>query len=202
MLPAGATVTRVAGADRYEVSRKIAQSFGTSKHDYVTTGTNFPDALSAGAAAGAAGEPVLLVDGRQPSADSATLATITGLNSTSLTIAGGSDSLSSGIENSLKAQVATTRVQGVDRYATSVELNKAAFASAKTAYLATGTNYPDALVGGVIAAANKAPLYVVPGTCVPQAVLDEFTRLGTTNVVLLGGTNSLSTEVENLVACT
>ncbi|QJU52200.1 cell wall-binding repeat-containing protein [Herbiconiux sp. KACC 21604] len=202
IVPPGATVTRVAGVDRYEVSRKLAESFSTASREYLATGTNFPDALSAGAAAGSVGAPVLLVNGPQPAADTATLETVKKLKSTAITLAGGSDSLSSGIENSLKALATVNRVQGVDRYATSVVLNKEAFASSTTAYLATGTNYPDALVGGVIAGANKAPLYVVPGTCVPQAVLDEFTRLGATKIVLLGGENSLSPDVEKLVPCT
>jgi putative cell wall-binding protein len=57
----GATVSRIAGPDRYATSAAVAAGFGPGVAGaYVATGLNFPDALAAAAAAGAADSPVLL----------------------------------------------------------------------------------------------------------------------------------------------
>ncbi|HET8571769.1 MAG TPA: cell wall-binding repeat-containing protein [Candidatus Limnocylindria bacterium] len=55
-------VVRLAGADRYATAVAVAQRFfGAPPAAYLATGTNFPDALAAVAAAGRSGSPLLLV---------------------------------------------------------------------------------------------------------------------------------------------
>ncbi|GAA2245260.1 cell wall-binding repeat-containing protein [Herbiconiux moechotypicola] len=197
-----ATVTRVGGADRYAVSRALTVSvFGTADHSFVATGATFPDALSAGAAAGAVAQPVTLLDGRAGAVDRPTLDAFRAMNVSAITLVGGEASISSGVQSSLRPIGPVARLAGSDRYGTSVTINASRFGSATTAFIATGTNYPDALVGSVIAGASKSPLYVVPGTCVPQAVLTDISRVGATRIVLLGGEASLTRDVENLVPC-
>jgi putative cell wall-binding protein len=57
----GYTVVRFAGVDRYDTAIKVAdQGLGNPATDFLTTGLNFPDALSAGAAAAAKDGAVLL----------------------------------------------------------------------------------------------------------------------------------------------
>ena len=48
---------------------------------------------------------------------------------------------------------------------------------------------------------SDAPLYVVPGSCVPSYVLADIASLSATSVTLLGGTGVLTTGVERLVGC-
>ena len=199
-----ATVDRIAGADRYAVSRAVvADAFGTVPHSYVTTGGNFPDALSAGGAAGSAGEPVVLVNGGAASADTATVKLFDELASTSLSIVGGPNSVSTGVEGSLRSSVPATvdRFTGSDRFGTSVALNSAAFTTADTVYLATGYNFPDALAGGVLAGSSDSPLFVVPTDCVPRTVLASIASMGAGKVVLLGGDNALKPAVADLMPC-
>ncbi|WP_382309644.1 cell wall-binding repeat-containing protein [Herbiconiux sp. UC225_62] len=199
----GATVERIGGADRYEVSRAIADKmFGPFAHADVTTGATFADALSAGAAAGTVGEPVVLVRGDAQTADAPTLALFAAHATSSLTIVGGINSVSAGVETSLQKVGPVARIGGADRFEASSNLNHAAFAKADTVYLATGLNFPDALAGSVLAGSTKSPLYVVPKSCVPKAVIDDIVRLGAKKVVLLGGPNSLTDEVAKLYACT
>jgi putative cell wall-binding protein len=199
----GATVERIGGADRYEVSRTIADKmFGPFAHAHATTGATFADALSAGAAAGTAGEPVVLVNGTAPAADAPTLALFAAHTTTGLTIVGGVNSVSTAVEMSLQKVGPVTRIGGADRFEASYNLNHAAFAKADTVYLATGLNFPDALAGSVVAGSTKSPLYVVPKSCVPKTVIDDIVRLGAKNVVLLGGPNSLTDDVARLIACT
>jgi putative cell wall-binding protein len=202
LLPAGAQVERIGGADRFVVSRAIAkQFFGTSAHSFVTTGLNFPDALAAGAAAGSGGEPVLMVNGQAETVDAETKAALSGLGASRLAVVGGPNAVSNGIETTLKGLASVDRLMGADRYETSVAVSKAVFTTADTVYFATGLNFPDALVGSVAAGAGHSPIYTVPGNCVPQSVLDDMARLGAQHVVLLGGEKALSPEVAQLTPC-
>lgn len=196
-------VTRVSGADRYEVSRRLAAfAFPAgAMAPFIATGTRFPDALSTGPAASFYNSPIVLVDGANATADPATLATITSLHPTAVGIAGGSLSVSSGIEMSLAAIAPVTRFDGADRYAVSVAASESIDNDTSTAYLATGVNFPDALAGGVLAGRLGHPLYLVPGTCVTRDVLASLAAHGTRNVVLLGGTATLSAAVERLTPC-
>ncbi|MFB2555595.1 cell wall-binding repeat-containing protein [Herbiconiux liangxiaofengii] len=203
------TVTRIAGADRYSTSIAVAEyAFGgegdSVANAYLATGTNFPDALSASAAAGTKGEPVILVHGPSSAVDAATAAAITGLGASSVTIAGGPASVSAGIQTSLasvEGVESVTRLDGPDRFAASISINNAAFDTASQVFLATGFNYPDALAGAALAGSLGAPLYVVPTDCVPSGVLTAVADLGADAVTLLGGPVSLSQNVAELKAC-
>jgi YVTN family beta-propeller protein len=202
----GTTVKRVGGADRYEVSRNIETTFfGTLVHSaYVATGTNFPDALGASGAGGHLDSPILLVNGLQNDLDAATREFLGNLRAQEFTIAGGPNSVSTGIEASLAALPGTSvsRQAGADRYAASVNINLDAYNGwSDRVFLATGANFPDALAGSAWAGAIGAPLFVVPGNCVPQAVLDSLTTLNVSHVTLLGGPNSLSDRVADLASC-
>jgi putative cell wall-binding protein len=202
----GASVERLSGADRYAASRAVVESaFGTggAAHAYTATGGTFPDALSAGGAAGSKGEPVVLVNGGAPSADKPTLSLFQTLGTSSVTVVGGVNSVSDAVKNSLGSGIPATvnRVAGADRFQASIALNRAAFTTAPTVYLATGYNFPDALAGGVLAGKDGSPLYVVPTDCVPRGVLADITKLKASKVVLLGGPNSLNPAVAGLTAC-
>ncbi|WKK71749.1 cell wall-binding repeat-containing protein [Rathayibacter oskolensis] len=196
------SIQRIGGVDRYDTSKQIIQyAFpqGSSKA-WLATGEKFPDALGASAAAGSVRAPVVLVNGGLPTADATTKSILSGLGVKTLTIAGSALSVSDGIAGSVPV-ASVTRIGGADRYDTSEKLNRAAFRTAGTVYLATGENFPDALAGATAAGFTKSPLFAVPPTCVPQAVLDDISALGAKKVVLLGGTGTLSDSVARLESC-
>jgi putative cell wall-binding protein len=68
-------------------------------------------------------------------------------------------------------------------------------------YLASGKNFPDALSGAALAGLNKAPLYIVPGECVPASVLADITAFGASKVRILGGTAAVSVDLNNMTIC-
>ncbi len=196
-------VSRLAGKDRFDTSRKlIKRGFPTSAPSvYVATGMNFPDALSTGAAAGAKGRPVLLVNGTRP-LDATTKSFLKGLKTTSATITGGTGAVSSRIQSDLKAAgISTTRVSGGDRYATSEAIGRVSFPTFKTMYFATGRGFADALAGSAIAGAQQTPLFIVPGSCVPGSMITDALNQGVTQVRLLGGTGVVSSAVGSLKRC-
>lgn len=195
-------VRRIAGANRYETSRRVTDdAFGTAASAFLATGTNFPDALAASAAAAHVGAPVVLIPGAGSSVDQATQTLLTQLAATKIYLAGGTAVISSAIKAQLEQTYVVTRLAGIDRYGTSVAINTLFAPPNTTVYLAVGTGYADALAGAALAGANDAPLFTVPGTCVPTAVLDALDTLGATDITLLGGTAVLTLPVARLVPC-
>ncbi|MCS5732752.1 cell wall-binding repeat-containing protein [Herbiconiux daphne] len=201
-----ATVSRLTGADRFEVSRNVARaSFPSGASGaYVATGLTYSDALSASGAGGFNAKPVVLVNGATGTVDADTAKLLVDLKVKTVTIAGGPNSVSAGIASSIDALSGVTSVQrmsGADRFEASLAINKNAYATSDRVFLATGTNFPDALAGSALAGKLGSPLIVVPSNCVPSAVRASFQQFDNTKVTLLGGPNSLGSGVEQLQAC-
>lgn len=198
-----APVERIAGADRYGTSRQIAErSPVKGGTNFIATGRNFPDALSASAAAGSLGGAVVLLDGTKTTVDNSTSASLqTHLNTDTVRIAGGTGVVSSGIETSLKGSHTVYRHAGADRYSTGVAINAATFTNPDTVYLAIGTGYADALAGGALAAATGSPLFLVQENCVPTSVRTQIQAYNPSTIVLLGGTGVIGDAVGSLTEC-
>lgn len=194
-----AKVTRRAGGDRYATSRAIVDgAFGTTEFVWIATGLNFPDALAASNAAAVFREPVLIVPGTSRSLDAATMTTIANRKPQAVAIAGGTGVVSTGIENQLWAKYDKVRLAGIDRYATSLAVNRFAWdpdAGARSvfAFVTNGTKFPDALSGAALAGGLAfAPMYAAPPTCVPDAVQQDIAGLGVYEAYLLGYFSQIS----------
>jgi putative cell wall-binding protein len=198
-----APTSRISGADRFEVSRRIAKEvFGSSApRVYVATGNDFPDAVSAGAAAAARRNPVILVNGHASAADAETKAALVALGAKSITVVGGASSVTPGVVTSLGTVAPTTRLAGADRYAASLAASNDVYPTAKTVFIATGVGFPDALVGAALAARKAGPLFLVPSECLARGVLDRVRSLGATSVTILGGPNSVAEAVTLPTLC-
>lgn len=200
-------IRRVSGDNRYATARAvIADYWGPESVDrvYIASGRNFPDALSAAAAAGAQGVPVITVDGPQTELDPAVAELIDYLGATKVAVAGGTASVSSEMFTHLQLVDGVTDVQryaGEDRYGTGIAINRDAFSTSTYVYLASGQNFPDALSGAARAGADQAPLYIVPGTCLPRAVSEDIQTLGATTVRILGGTNAVPLNLRYAQIC-
>lgn len=207
MLLPDSDVVRFAGVDRYETSRKITEDAwgaGEAPYAFIATGANFPDALTSSAAAAVASfdGPVILVPGADSEIDTATSALLEHLGTVDVSIAGSAASVSQGIADSLSGLgLGVQRLAGPDRYSTGVAINAEMFSNSEYVYIATGLGYADALSGAALAGAHDAPLFVVPGTCIPPAVLDAIDDLGATEIYLFGGPTTLATAVASLTAC-
>lgn len=209
-------VVRLGGSTRYETSRLIAQrlltkgliSAGTEL--WVATGTDYPDALSAGAAAAGAGVPILLVFGPAASLDTPTRNFIQDtLAASKVYIAGGTGVVSVGIQNQLGTLVGGSanvqRAGGDNRFATSLQINQLAFPAAAphapAVYLTFGFNFPDALAGGVLAGTVGGPLYITQTPCVTSGIVDHIIAVDPNRVVVFGGTAIVSNNARDLRRC-
>lgn len=89
------------------------------------------------------------------------------------------------------------RIKGSDRYETAIEVSKNTFNRSNYAIVASGENYPDALVGGTLAVQLKAPILLTSKSSIKQSILEEIERLNVKQVFLLGGESAVSKSVEN-----
>lgn len=193
------SVTRIGGADRYEVSASLSASVfspGVARV-YVATGATFPDALSGAAAAGASHAPVLLVpaSGAIPDAVSAELAR---LHPGVITVLGGTGSVGVDVAGDLAAIAPVTRIGGVDRYTVSAALSSATFRpGVAKVFVARGDLFPDALSGAPVAAVSGAPvLLLAPTGAIPTAVAAELKRLKPHGIIELGGASGVSATTD------
>ena len=192
----------LAGADRFETSRMIAQyAFPGVRAAYLATGSSFPDALSAGAAAGSRRVPVVLVNSNNAYVDQPTAELLWAMDD--IAVVGGPAAIPASFVSSLSSLSSNPirRLAGDDRFLTSVAINDDAFPASTTAYLATGVSFPDALAGAAAAGVTKSPLYVSFTGCVPAAVKSSIIAKGASTVVLLGGEVALSQNVKSLGTC-
>lgn len=157
-------------------------------HDMATgRTTRVSESVTGAEGHGAAGLPSLSADGR-----------FVAFNSTAPNLVSGDTNGQQDIfVRDSAAPAGTARVQGADRYATSVEASKRAFSNADTVVIATGENWPDALGGSALAGTVKGPLLLTPTANLPSAVAAEITRLGASKAYVLGGAGAVSPAVEN-----
>lgn len=214
-VPSAQTVTRIGGKDRYETSALILQTFyGAASNEivFVASGRDYPDALSAAAAAGALGAPVLLVDGATGGVSSTARAALTsGASEKILVVVGGASVVSSAARDSLVEQISgasATRLSGRDRYQTNLAVNEYLSERTGTAptgiWVATGRDFPDALSAAVPAAEQDQRLVLSSGTCLPSPIVSSWIDADEsqiTDVRLVGGTGVLGVAVERLVEC-
>jgi len=201
------TSSQIAGVNRYDTARLAGLSkFATNSNAVLASGENFPDGLAAADLAGSLGAALFLT----PAAGLApeTVAGLAAQNVHTIYVAGGSAAVSTNVITQLQGLGYTvTVVSGADRYATSAAVASSAVNSApvglvnglKTAILATGANFPDALTAGAAAYNNHFPVLLTDPNTLSASVSTELTTLGIKNVIIMGGTSAVSTGVETAV---
>ncbi|MWV50373.1 hypothetical protein GRS96_13955 [Rathayibacter sp. VKM Ac-2803] len=167
---------RVAGSDRYDTAVSVSRSAFTAPVPvlYLVSGANWPDALSAGPAAALQGGALLLTD--PTILPDVVTAEIRRLAPERIVVVGSSLSVSTGVEERLRElSPVVDRIGGRDRYETSRLVVVDAFGDleADTVFLATGTNFPDALSVGPVAGYAGDPVLLVDGA---QSALDAPTE--------------------------
>lgn len=183
---------RLYGSDRYATNKAIIEkadvllkNAGKSlpQTAIVANGNSFADALSASAV----GVPIILVDGKSKTLPTNVKELVTKYFKTkNLVIAGGESAVSSNIMSGLGSITSVSRVAGSDRYATSVELAKKFFTSPSAVTLATGSNFPDGLCGGLLSYVTKCPL-ILTDAGNTSAAKSYANSKGVTTAWILGG---------------
>ena len=202
---AARTTDRLGGADRYATAVAASRAaFPTADPAgldtvYLASGVQYADALAAGPTAVARGGALLLT---QP--DRLTVTTATELRRLApdrVVVVGGTGAIGARVLDEVSALgMPVSRLGGSDRYATSAALAREGFPSgARTAWVATGQGYADALAAGPAASAAGGPVVLVDGRSgtLPAATRQLLAELGVTTAQLAGGTGALSSGIES-----
>lgn len=201
------SIRRDSGADRYATANAIARAGfpAGASIAFVASGGDFPDALSASAAAGALGGPVVLVPPGSRSMPQATRELLRDLGVRTVVLVGGTGVLPGGsfVDSirSIGTVNSVSRQSGPDRYSTAAAVNAYAFPTTTTAYIASGTNFPDALSAAAAAGARGAALHLSPGRCLPVSSAAHLASAGVVQVNLLGGTAIIANPPQSLQPC-
>lgn len=197
-------LSRSAGTDRYATAAAMARAGfpGSAATVYLATGENFPDGLAAGNAAGRVGGPLLLT--RAGVLPSVTRQALIDLSPSHVVIVGGpdvvSDAVMAAVRDAAGPGATVERVAGANRYATAVALAQQVSATAPVAYLATGSNFPDALAAGAAATHRNGPLLLTPAAGLDADTRRALVALSPSVVYLAGGPDVVSDAVAQQVA--
>ena len=197
----GASVTRLAGSDRYATAVAVARSLAPSGAPEVVlaTGAAFPDALAAGPLATRLSGVLLLTEpGRLPAVVADELAR---LRPRRITVVGGEGAVSAAVMSAARttaggAAVAVRRLKGPDRYATAAVVSRQFPSGVAGAVLASGANYPDGVSSGPVAAALAGPVLLTAPAQLSAASRSELTRLRPRRLVIAGGMAAVSLSTE------
>ncbi len=156
------SVTRLAGEDRIgtgtAVSRAAFPTPGSAGGVVLATSASFPDALAGAPLAASLPGPLLITEGTRSSLDTRVRTEVQRVHppgaSSQVFIVGGVQVVSAAIEAELVGLgYQVVRLAGPTRFATAVAVATIGLGEPDTVVLATGRDYPDALVGGAVAAA-------------------------------------------------
>ena len=217
-------IERYGGADRYSTSLLIAEAVsedagGALDWAVLVSGLRWTDAVVAAPVAGALGAPLIMTPPDQLRADTARFLTRSGVSD--VLIIGALDSVSgrhsvigSRVVDGLRdLGIGVERVTGDDEYDTAVAA--AAYldqilrrrpegsgpagvmpGKGRTAIVASGHVFADALVAGPIAAHGRHPLLLTAPDRLHHQVPAYLRNAAVEHVVLMGGTAALSESVE------
>ena len=194
-------VSRVFGADRYATAGALSLYTATGGVAYVTTGDTFPDALAASAQAGRTGSPVLLV--RSSGIPAATITALERSRPQRIVVVGGAGRIPDALLAQLRPYAGTgevTRVSGPDRYDTAGALARLSGTSVPVAYVATGADYPSALVGAARAVDQGGPMLLTRSGSIPPATAEALQAIRPQRIVVVGDTSEVSSAVATALA--
>jgi uncharacterized lipoprotein YddW (UPF0748 family)/putative cell wall-binding protein len=194
---ADAPIERLAGGDRYATAACVSATVYAAGADHVLVARGdaeggLADALAGAVLANAVGGPILLTaPDRLPDA---TRVELERLAPEQVTILGGANAVSPGVEQALGAIVpAVERIPGTTRYDTAAAISERA-ATSDVAFVVNGFRPADSLVAAAPAARRGGSLLLVSGRSVPPVT--EAALAGASEVVIVGGHGVVSEAVE------
>lgn len=211
------------GGTRYQTAIEVSrQGFPEgSSVVVVTTGKNWPDALTGAPLAAVYEAPILLIDTALPAETSASIAKsdvawqvpsdvadeIERLGAERAIILGGERAVPPEVEQALADQfgMEVMRIGGANRFETASLVAEAIVDElgdtwSRMAFVTTGRNFPDALAASPLAASARWPIFLADSTGLSPETEQVMSDLGVWQVVVLGGSVAVPLEVGSQVA--
>lgn len=187
-------VSRISGKDRYETCAEISKkSFEKSDIAVITSGENYPDALSSGAFATKYKAPLLLVRKNQiPHSISNELKR---LGVKEIKLIGGDSSISKSLFNLLAKNYKIERISGANRFETSLKtarsINMIKGKSDGNIFV-NGNNFSDALVATSLATKLNKNIILTDGKSLPPMYENILGKPEIKNNLIIGGKESIN----------
>lgn len=204
--PQDVTTARYAGDNRFDTAGLIADdvSGGEAPDVLLARGDLYPDALSGNFLAGIRGVPILLMPSDVLHED--TMGWLRTLGTDNITILGETAAISASNEQALKdAGYNVDRIGGFDRYETALltategaqEGTVGTWDGDRTAIVASGENFPDALVAGSLSFSENFPLLLTHPSSLTDDARKALNDLDIQRVIIPGGPVAVSENAEN-----
>lgn len=209
-----ASIVRYGGEDRYATSLQIAEAVaaaadGSIEQVVLVSGERWSDAVVAAPIASALGAPVLMTPASTLRDDAARFLRRIGVTRALVLgpeAGGGAHGSGRGVSAAVlsslaEAGVLAERIAGSDRFGTSVAAALQVTAGVmpgqgRTAIVASGDTFADALVAGPFAARGRHPVLLNPPDELHADVASYLTGAAIEHVVIMGGTAALDGAVE------
>lgn len=197
-------VVRLAGMDKYDTSYKIARSLkGINVSTVViSSGEQYPDALSISSFAANKGWPILLCP--HDALPQEIINILLERKPSKVYITGGVGAIIDNVNSEiigLLPQASVERLSGQSRFDTNAIISQTFAPNPSTVYLATGYDFADALSGSVVAAKNGDPIILIDPSVatLPKSVASYFAKLYaknlSPNIVSFGGSGVVTNEI-------
>jgi putative cell wall-binding protein len=209
----GGQMSRLSGATRITGAIAISQEGWPSHAGYLSQNAtvtlanayNYPDALAGAPLCTSSYGPLLLTPGDHVPA--AVTAEISRLGVKGVYLLGGTASISNTVRNEILAAIPginVVRIGGANRFEAaanvSAEVRRLSGGSRRFAFIAYAYNYPDALSATPIASRNRTPILLTDTNALSPVTSAAMTAAGVTDVIVLGGTASISNAVTTQLA--
>ena len=195
---------RAGGATRYDTAAMASSNhFANASTVVVATGAGFADALAASGLAGCYGGPLILTSPNSLSPAAAT--EIQRLGAKDAIIVGGTGAVSDTVRDDLVALgLGVDRLGGATRYETAVKIADRIFSLTgsnfeKTAFIARGDSFPDALAVSPLAYYNRFPILLTRPNALPATTQGALTNLDIETAVIAGGTGAVSATAKTAI---
>ena len=189
-----AKITRIMGSNRYDTSAQSARTRAKTTNLIFAAGTNYADALYATSLAAHQNAPILLVSNDGINQSTANFIKSLG-NIHNVTIVGGEISVNQSVKSQIEALTnkRVTRLAGVDRYESSVEVAKRVNANPAEVITTSGEVFADALVSSTVAQKIKAPILLVKKDVLPLSVREYLKKNNSIyKLTTIGGYNTVT----------
>ena len=210
----GYKTTYIEGKTSFETAAKVVKALQTKTKKapttiFFATDSAFADALSTSPVAAIKNAPILYLK-NTGSIDSATadyLKSVKGKVKNAYVIGGDgviSDAMMKNVASALGLTVNKTvqRVAGKNRYETCVAVNDkfADLLTGEGICVAKGLDFPDALAGGVYAAATKQALFLADGKKLQDCQSSYLKTKNAAKITVFGGTGAVTDELVKIIA--
>lgn len=194
---------RISGENRAGTALELAKEAARYKKGskaFIVTGTSDSDCLAVSAASGENSYFMFYVVNGNLDWESRNYIRN---NFNSVFIANGNENINSSIVNDLRnSGLRVNQIYGNDSFDLSMKISENSnefYTTLHSVYLTSGRNVADGVPGSVLAAKSGMPLMLVDGNNNKNEIASYINKKNVDRVYILGGRNSVPTEVENAI---